>query len=210
MDPSSILDEAQAEPTPFPLFTRWFQEAEAARLPEPSAAALATCTTEAQPSVRMVLIRRYDERGFCFFTNYHSRKADDLTQNPRAALVLYWAPLVRQIRIEGRVELVTAAESDEYFATRERGHQVSAWASPQSRVLPSRAVLEDAVAEVEHRFKGQDVPRPAFWAAIASCRRSSSFGRAEKTACMIGCAIGDKATRPGSSNAWRRNGHLSQ
>jgi pyridoxamine 5'-phosphate oxidase len=175
MDSNSILDESQAEPTPFPLFARWMAEAEATQLNEPYATMLATCTADGRPSARMVLIRRHDERGFCFFTNYHSRKAEELAHNPRAALVLYWDPLARQIRIEGRIEVATAAESDAYFATRERGHQLSAWASPQSRVLASRAVLESAVADVERRFHGQPVPRPDFWGGYRLVPESIEF-----------------------------------
>ena len=157
------LDENQADATPLPLFTQWFQEALAANLPEPSAAALATCTPEGSPSVRMVLVRRYDERGFCFFTNYLSRKAEELARNPRAALVLFWTAQQRQIRIEGRVEKTSAAESDDYFASRPRGHRLGAWASPQSRVIADRQVLEQCMAEVEQRFADQAVPRPEFW-----------------------------------------------
>src|SRR5262249_2869813 len=99
-----ILDAATAPPTPLPLFERWLQEAQIAGEPEPAAMTLATCTSDGLPSARLVLLRRYDERGFCFFTNYQSRKAEELAQNPRAALVLFWAAFQRQIRIEGRVE----------------------------------------------------------------------------------------------------------
>ena len=157
------LDQTRMEPTPFPLFARWFKEAEAAHLMEPAAMTLATCTPEGVLSARMVLLRRFDERGFCFFTNYSSRKGDELASNPRAALVLFWASLQRQIRIEGVVEKTSAAESDEYFFSRPRGHRLGAWASPQSQVIANREQLEQRMEEIDQRFQGLDVPRPETW-----------------------------------------------
>src|SRR5437016_497321 len=112
------LDEYSLEPTPFPLFARWFHDAETAQLPEPGAMTLATAQLDGVPSARIVLLRGFNERGFEFYTNYQSRKGDELAQNPRAALVLFWSTLHRQIRIEGSVEKLTAAESDAYFQKR--------------------------------------------------------------------------------------------
>ncbi|MEP6918272.1 MAG: pyridoxamine 5'-phosphate oxidase [Acidobacteriota bacterium] len=124
---------------------------------------LATADAQGRPSARMVLLRGADARGFAFFTNYHSRKGRELTENPRAALCFHWAALDEQIRIEGRVVRLPADESDAYFASRARGSQLGAWASDQSQVLPSRESLEEKYREIERRFDGQGVPRPDFW-----------------------------------------------
>jgi pyridoxamine 5'-phosphate oxidase len=128
-----------------------------------TAAALATAGHGGRPSVRMVLVRRVDSGGVLFFTNYESRKAGDLEVNPRAALCFFWHWLEEQVRMEGAVVRATAEESDEYFATRPRGSQLGAWASRQSRVLGARQDLEEAYRAVEHRYRGQPVPRPPFW-----------------------------------------------
>jgi pyridoxamine 5'-phosphate oxidase len=125
--------------------------------------ALATADATARPSVRIVLLRGVDSRGFVFYTNYSSRKARELTANPHAALCQHWPSLEEQIRIEGRVELADPAESDRYFAGRPRESQIGAWASDQSAALPSRGALDTRVAEIEQRFAGRTVPRPPFW-----------------------------------------------
>jgi len=126
-------------------------------------AALATADASGRPSIRVVLLRTVDARGFVFFTNYESRKARDLTANPRAALCQHWPTLEEQIRVEGRIERVSGAESDAYFAGRPRDSQVGAWASEQSRPLESRAVLEGRIRDVEARFAGEPVASPPFW-----------------------------------------------
>ena len=126
-------------------------------------AALGTANPSGRPSVRIVLIRQVDDRGFVFFTNYESRKARDLTANPRAALCQHWPTLEEQIRMEGAIEPASAAESDAYFAGRPRDSQIGAWASQQSQTLESRQVLEARIAEFEARFAGAPVPRPPFW-----------------------------------------------
>ena len=125
--------------------------------------ALATADREGRPSARIVLLRGLDQRGFVFYTNYNSRKARELTANAHAALCFYWPTLDEQIRIEGAVELVSAAESDAYFAGRPRGSQIGAWASSQSEVLDARATFERRIADTEARFAGQPVTRPPFW-----------------------------------------------
>jgi pyridoxamine 5'-phosphate oxidase len=125
--------------------------------------ALATADASGKPSVRMVLLRGVDERGFVFHTNYNSRKARELVENPRAALCVHWHALEEQTRIEGRVERLSEPESDAYFASRPRGSQIGAWASDQSAVLPSRETLEERYREAERRFEGRPVPRPSFW-----------------------------------------------
>jgi pyridoxamine 5'-phosphate oxidase len=159
-----ILRESDVDADPFRQFRRWFAEVTAVGVPQPEAMALATATPDGRPSARMVLLRHFDERGFVFFTNYESRKGQELLANPRAALVLYWEPVDRQVRVEGSVEKVSAAESDAYFAGRPRGSQLGAWASPQSQVLPGREALEKRVGEVETSHEGNDkVPRPPFW-----------------------------------------------
>jgi pyridoxamine 5'-phosphate oxidase len=158
-----VLHESDADPDPLAQFRRWFEEAVAAGLPQPEAMALATATPDGRPSLRMVLLRGFDERGFVFYTNYDSRKGRELQANPRAALAFYWFEMDRQVRIEGRVERVTPQESDAYFRTRPRGSRLGAWASPQSRVIAGRAVLERRVQEVAAEYDGQEVPRPEYW-----------------------------------------------
>ncbi len=146
---------------PFEEFDRWFAAARAAEsLAE--AASLATVDADGAPALRMVLVKAADARGFVFYTNVDSRKGLDLAQNPRAALCFHWKSLLRQVRIEGPTEPVSAAEADAYFATRARDSQLGAWASRQSRVLESRAELERLVAETARRYAGT-VPRPPNW-----------------------------------------------
>jgi pyridoxamine 5'-phosphate oxidase len=157
------LDEADLHPNPFEQFRRWMELALQADLPEPCAMTLATAAADGKPSARMVLLRGHDERGFVFHTNRQSRKARELAVVPWAALVLYWPELERQVRIEGSVTNLSDEESDAYFRTRPRGSQVSAWASNQSDVVPSRQHLEERVAELEREYAGREVPRPPFW-----------------------------------------------
>jgi pyridoxamine 5'-phosphate oxidase len=159
-----VLLEADAPADPLALFAQWYLAAEAAELPEPSAMTLATATEDGTPSARMVLLRGFDERGFVFYTNYQSRKAEELKQNPRAALVLFWAPFLRQIRIEGAVVPILAEESDAYFRKRPLGHQLGAWTSPQSQVIVDRAYLEGRLEILKAQFANSaEVPRPPHW-----------------------------------------------
>ena len=137
--------------------------------------ALASVSADGQPSVRIVLLRGADERGFVFYTNYRSRKADELTANPRASLCQHWPTLEEQIRIDGTVELATADESDRYFAGRPRDSQIGAWASDQSAALASRDVLQSRLEEIEARFAGQPVPRPPFWGGYRVVPRRMEF-----------------------------------
>jgi pyridoxamine 5'-phosphate oxidase len=155
------LDKTDVDPDPLRQFAAWFEEAGATGVRAPEATALATATADGHPSVRMVLLKGFDERGFVFFTGYESRKGTELAANPRAALLFYWDPLGRQVRIEGPVERVAQTESDAYFASRPRGAQISASVSPQSRVVESRATLEALAAELEAR--GGEIPRPPAW-----------------------------------------------
>ena len=151
---------------PVAQFGVWFADAIAAGLREPNAMVVATASPDGVPSARLVLLKGFDQRGFVFYTNYESRKARELAANPRAALLLPWHDLERQVRIEGGVERISVAESAAYFGTRPRGSQVAAWASPQSAVLPTRAVLEAHVVDVAGRFRGRDVPLPDFWGGL--------------------------------------------
>lgn len=161
--PRQMLSEETAGLDPFALFERWYAEALSAGIDEPAAMALATSTAAGEPSVRMVLLRGFDSRGFVFFTNYRSRKAAELTENPRAALVLYWHGLDRQVRIEGIVTVTSAEESDAYFRTRPEGSRLGAWASPQSEVVAGREVLETEMVALERRFPNGNIPRPENW-----------------------------------------------
>jgi pyridoxamine 5'-phosphate oxidase len=157
------LNEATVDANPIRQFSTWLGQALAAELPEPYAMTLATATPEGVPSARIVLLRLFDERGFVFYTNYDSRKGRELTANPHAALVFYWPELERQIRIEGRVGQLSAAESDAYFASRPRLSRLGALASNQSAVIPGRAVLEARMEELQTQYPGEDVPRPPHW-----------------------------------------------
>jgi pyridoxamine 5'-phosphate oxidase len=157
------LAEADVDADPVVQFGRWFEQAEQGGLLEPHAMTLATATPDGRPSARMVLLRGFDERGFCFYTNYQSRKGDELAANPRAALVFWWDKLERQVRIEGRVERTSRAESEAYFSSRPPGSQLSAAASPQSRVIDGRATLERRVTELTTGQRDGQVPLPEFW-----------------------------------------------
>ncbi|WP_020674975.1 pyridoxamine 5'-phosphate oxidase [Geopsychrobacter electrodiphilus] len=148
---------------PLKQFIEWYQEAEQAEIPQANAMTLATSSEQGKPAARIVLLRGLDERGFVFFTNYESRKAEDLGENPKAALMFWWQPLSRQVRVEGWVEQVEADESDLYFSNRPRGHQIEAHASAQSQTIQNRAALVKQFAEVSKMFEEQEVPRPPHW-----------------------------------------------
>jgi len=154
---------------PFDRFTVLLGDARAVgpeRLPEPTAFALATVGDGGQPSVRILLLKGVDERGFVFYTNYESRKGGELLAHPLAAMCFHWQPLERQVRIEGRVVQVSDEEADAYFASRERGSQIGAWASRQSRPMEHPGVLDERVREMESRFAGGQVPRPPHWSGF--------------------------------------------
>jgi pyridoxamine 5'-phosphate oxidase len=162
----AALSERDAASDPIELFTRWFDEAVAAAIPEPNAMTLATVDAAGRPTARIVLMKGVDARGVVFHTNYDSRKGRDLAANPRAALLFFWVGLERQVRIDGAAERVSAEDSDAYFAARPRGSQISAWASPQSARVADRAWLEARVAEFEARFASGAVPRPPNWGGM--------------------------------------------
>ena len=144
-------------------FQRWYDDADAHGQLQPDAMVVASCTPDGRPSARMVLLRGVDERGFCFYTNFASRKGEELLANPHAAIALHWPEVLRQVRATGRVERVADAESDAYWYARPRSSRVSAWASAQSRPVAGREELEAAVRDVETRFGADDVPRPDGW-----------------------------------------------
>lgn len=180
------LREEQLAADPIAQFERWFADVVAADLPEPNAMIVGTATADGVPSVRYVLLKGYDERGFVFYTNYDSRKGGELAANPRAALLFPWHELERQVRIEGRVVRTSEAQSVEYFQSRPRGSQLGAWASPQSAVLPSRRQVEDRLAAVTARFgAGEDdppLPLPDFWGGFRVVPEVIEFwqGRADR------------------------------
>ncbi|SDG83126.1 Pyridoxamine 5'-phosphate oxidase [Paraburkholderia phenazinium] len=156
------LDVADADPNPFRQFETWFAQAVEAKLPEPNTMTLATVDSRGRPSARIVLIKGVDERGFVFFTNYESRKGRELTNNPHASLLFYWIELERQVRIEGTVVKTSQAESDQYFQSRPLGSRIGAWASEQSQVIESRAVLEARERAISAQY-GEHPPRPPHW-----------------------------------------------
>ena len=157
------LNENSVDSNPINLFRVWFDEAIASGSRLPDAMTLATATKDGKPSARVVLLKQVDDEGFVFYTNYRSSKAQELEENPQAALVFYWTQLDRQVRVEGRVERVSPAESDEYFKTRPRESQIGALASPQSEVVESREVLEKSFRELDELYRDRPVERPAHW-----------------------------------------------
>ena len=173
------MSAAETESDPIALYLRLAERARVEGI-DTAPAALATAGPTGQPSVRIVLVRRVDQRGFVFFTNYHSRKGRELTDNPRAALCQHWPTLEEQVRVEGATERIDAAESDAYFAGRPRDSQLGAWASDQSHELEARALLDRRLQDVEQRFQDQPVPRPPHWGGfrIVPERIEFWYGRA--------------------------------
>lgn len=158
----ATLEEKDALADPLAQFNHWFDEAVASGLPQANAMTVATVSADGQPTARTLLLKGTDERGFVFFTNYESRKGRELAANARACLLFHWSPLERQVRIEGRTDKVSAAESDAYFATRPLDARQGAWASPQSQVIAGREVIESRLADTVRRYP-QEVPRPPHW-----------------------------------------------
>ncbi|HEX9502491.1 MAG TPA: pyridoxamine 5'-phosphate oxidase [Thermoanaerobaculia bacterium] len=157
------LIDSDLDPDPFAQFARWFEEAKAAIKDLPETMMVATSTREGEVSVRAVLLKEFDRRGFAFYTNYNSRKAAQIHDNPRAALAFWWPALERQVRIEGAVIRVTEDESDAYFASRPRGSQLGAWASEQSKVIAGRGDLDARFGELEKCYPAGAIPRPPHW-----------------------------------------------
>ncbi|GJM34417.1 MAG: pyridoxine/pyridoxamine 5'-phosphate oxidase [Saprospiraceae bacterium] len=160
----SQLDEDTVLVDPFKQFKSWMDQAIEANVFEPTAMTLATCTTEGRPAARTVLLKGVDEKGFLFFTNYHSRKGRELTDHPYAAILFFWKELQRQVRIEGRVEKITPEASTAYFQSRPKGSQIGAWASPQSEIIANREILEAEVKKLEKQYESAEaLPRPEHW-----------------------------------------------
>jgi pyridoxamine 5'-phosphate oxidase len=157
------LLESNADPNPFLQFQNWFTQALNAQVIEPNAMTLATVTSDGKPAARIVLLKEFDERGFVFYSNFQSRKGQELAQTPAAALVFWWGELERQVRIEGLVTLVSEAEADTYFRSRPRGSQLGAWVSNQSQVIVDRSVLEERLEQLEQDYRDQPIPRPSHW-----------------------------------------------
>lgn len=187
------LLESEVDPDPFRQFARWMDEAIAMQLLEPNAMTLATADSSGQPSARTVLLKGFDERGFIFYTNYESRKSQDLAENPKASLLFYWGPFERQVRIVGTAARISAAESDLYFASRPAGHQLGAWASRQSATISSREALEENLAEAVHRFGSGPIPRPPFWGGFRVAPDTIEFwqGRLNRLHDRLEYAAGD-------------------
>jgi pyridoxamine 5'-phosphate oxidase len=168
------LDEQSVARDPFEQFDAWFSHALEAKVPLANTMALATADRSGRPSVRAVLLKGFDARGFVFYTSYRSRKAQELEQNPAASALFWWEPLERQVRIEGRVKKISTRDSDEYFATRPLGSRLAAWASPQSEELPDRAALEARLDKAAKRH-GDQPPRPADWGGLCLVPDSFEF-----------------------------------
>ena len=179
----AFYDQAAREPPlvegqdPLRLFAEWFEDAQKAEPNDPNGMSLATVGADGMPNVRMVLLKGVDRRGFVFYTNTESAKGRELMANPKAALLFHWKSLRRQVRAQGPVAPVTEAEADEYFATRERGSQIGAWASEQSRPMPDRLALEKRVAEFGLRFGIRKVPRPPHWSGYRLTPLAMEFWR---------------------------------
>lgn len=167
---------------PIQFFSGWLKEAETAGIILPESMSVSTCTTEGRPSSRMVLLKEADQQGFVFFTNYGSRKAAELEQNPFAALLFHWNMLQRQVRVEGRIERISHEESEQYFHSRARGSQIGAWASKQSSPLDQHQTLVDRVKYYEHKFAGKVVPLPTFWGGYRVIPETIEFwqGKADR------------------------------
>jgi pyridoxamine 5'-phosphate oxidase len=157
------LSRADLDADPIRQFQRWYEETIATGIPEPNAMSLATVAEDGQPWVRTMLLKLYDEQGFVFFTNYESRKSKQIAGQPRVALLFPWVALARQVQITGTASRIPTAESLKYFATRPRGSQLGAWASPQSRVISSRSLLEAKVEEMRRKLGRGEIPLPDFW-----------------------------------------------
>lgn len=167
---------------PFTQFERWFQEALNVKIHEPNAMSLATVGTDGLPSIRTVLLKIFDHRGFVFFTNYGSKKATQIAENPQAALLFPWLDLERQVKIVGRVEKVSTAESLKYYLSRPRGSQLGAWVSQQSSIITSRSLLEMKMDEMKRKFSNREVPLPDFWGGFRIVPQTVEFwqGRANR------------------------------
>ena len=177
---AGLLEKDLAK-NPFRQFERWFQEAEAAKIPEPNAMTLATTSRDNRPSARTMLLKGCDGRGFVFYTNYESRKGRELDVNPRATLLFPWVAMERQITVEGSVMRVTREESETYFHTRPRASQLAAWASPQSTAVAGRAVIEESYRVIEKKYEGREVPLPPNWGGFRLTPETVEFWQGRRS-----------------------------
>lgn len=175
------LLEKDLEKNPFRQFEQWFQEAEAARIPEPNAMTLATSGRDGRPAARTCLLKGVDGRGFVFYTNYESRKGRELDANPRAALLFPWVAMERQVVVEGPVARVTREESGAYFHSRPRASQLAAWASPQSTAVAGRAVIEESYRVIEKKYEGREVPLPPNWGGFRLAPETVEFWQGRRS-----------------------------
>jgi len=160
---------------PFSLFEAWMKDAEAGEINDPNAFSLASVDRDGLPNVRVLLLKEFDRHGFVFYTNFESRKGEELLASRKAAMCFHWKSLLRQVRIRGPVEIVDDSDADAYYRSRPRGSRIGAWASQQSRPLASREALSEAVAECESRFSGEDIPRPPYWSGFRVIPLSIEF-----------------------------------
>jgi pyridoxamine 5'-phosphate oxidase len=175
------LLEGSIAADPFEQFAHWFTDAQSAKLLEPNAMTLATVGADGMPATRIVLLKAFDEHGFTFFTNYGSRKAQELAIHPVASMTFFWGPLERQVNIEGSVSRVSRAESEEYFQSRPIKSQLGAWVSHQSAVIPSRKVLEETMAELEKKYENKPVPTPDHWGGYRLVPRAIEFWQGRRS-----------------------------
>jgi len=177
---AGLLEKDLAK-NPFRQFERWFQEAEAAKVPEPNAMTLATTSRDGRPAARTVLLKGCDGRGFVFYTNYESRKGRELDANPRATLLFPWVAMERQITVEGLVARVTREESEAYFHSRPRASQLAAWASPQSTAVAGRGVIEESYRVIEKKYEGREVPLPPNWGGFRLTPETIEFWQGRRS-----------------------------
>lgn len=191
------LDESDLSDDPIEQFDRWFKEAIAAGVNEPNALSLATVSPEGEPSVRVVLLKDYDARGFTFYTNYTSHKGRDIASNPRVSAVFYWKAMERQVRVDGVAEKVAREESEAYFQTRPREAQIGAWASPQSEPIESRAALAARFDQVRQRYPEGPIPLPPFWGGYRIVPQRIEFWQGR------GGRLHDRLVYQRDGDAWR-------
>lgn len=169
------LDEKDVDANPVIQFSKWFREAVDAKVNEPNAMTLSTATIDGKPSSRILLLRNFNEEGFVFYTNYKSRKGEEISRNPNAALLFFWPELERQVRIEGILTKQTAEESDLYFSSRPRASKLGAWTSAQSKVVASRKVLDEEYEKISKKYPDEQVPRPEYWGGYVLRPQSVEF-----------------------------------